>query len=238
MKKLLIILSATLFVACSSENNDTNSNSTNTLKLLSFTETEYGNTETINYTYNGSNITGFNEADNTSINSFVFGYSNNLLSTITSYHNDIVGSISTFTYSNGKVTSKLSEEDNIDFNHVYTYNSGSQMTNEKQYSNGNLDDSQDYEYNLDGNISKHLYGNSNYTTFEYDTKKNPYSLIYSEAIMKSYGVGYSKNNITKSTSDSGTVILYEYQYNEEGYPISVVGRTNGDIVISKTFVYN
>lgn len=238
MKKLLFVLSITLLYACSSENNGSNSNPTNTLKLSSITETEYGNSETINFTYSGNTATGFNEIDDVSTYSFIFGYSNNNLSSITSYHNNIVGSVSTFIYSNGKITNRLSEEDNIEFNHVYTYNSSSQMTNEKQYSNGNLDNSQDYEYNIEGNISKHLYGSSNYRTFEYDTKKNPYSLIYSEAVMKTYGVGYSKNNIIKETTNSGTVTIYEYQYNENGYPTSVIGKINGTTVITKTFVYN
>lgn len=113
------------------------------------------------------------------------------------------------------------------------------MINAKQYDNGNLVDNEDIEYNAQGNISKRSDVTASfYTTYEYDTNKNPYSLILNDAVMKIFDDEYCKNNATKRTDSYGSITTYEYVYNDNGYPTQKIEKRNGLISLITMFTYN
>lgn len=209
------------------------------LKLTKIVETNSSYTYTTNFIYSGDVLLREEGTESPGNNTFKteFNYVNNKLQSLTYYDNNVLSGTNTFSYTGELITSSLSNESNIDFTHNYIYNSSNQMKNEKQYSNGNLDGSTDYEYNAQGNIFKALWF-SGFTSYEYDTNKNPYSLIFSDAVMKIYGIGYSKNNISKQTDSNGSISTFEFAYNDSAYPTQIIEKQNGISVVKTTFTYN
>ena len=238
MKKIIPLFLFTLLISCSPESGSNPEPSpTPSLKLTKVVETNSSYTYTENFIYSGDVLLRTEGTESTgNTTKTEFNYSNNKLQSLTYYDNGVLSGTNTFSYTGELITSSISKESNIDFTHNYIYNSINQMINEKQYSNGNFDGSNDYEYNAQGNISKNLYV-SGFTSYEYDTNKNPYSLILSDAVMKIYGIGFSKNNITKEIQSGGTIV-YEFVYNESGYPTQKIEKRNGLISSITMFTYN
>jgi len=240
MKKVLLpifAISFALFSCSSDEGGGSTQGSSNGLKLVRIVETDLDDnsvlTSTLSYTDNFiSKVEGTESTGNTYKTEFV--YENRRLARENHYENSASTGYITLSYTGDRVTSTASREDGITFTTNYTYNSGGFVINEKQYRDGTLDDDRDYGHDSSGNIVSYAYdaGSANYT---YDTGKNPFSLVYSDAVMKVSGTGFSKNNITKETVSNGTVRNYTYTYNSEGYPTEVI-KTD-DFSTTKTNYY-
>lgn len=241
MKKIIPLLLFTVLMSCTPEKSpDPAPNPVPSLKLRNIV---YANLRTpffvtTNFIYSGDVLLREEGTESTG-NTFKaeFNYVNNKLQSQSYYDNGVLSGSTTYSYTGELITSMLSNESGGISTTNYIYNSNNQMINEKQFTNGNLDNSNDYEYNDQGNVSKELYY-SGFTTFEYDTNKNPYSLIYSDALIKVYPIEFSKNNITKEIQSGGTIKIYEYIYNDSGYPTQIIEKENGVSVTKTTFTYN
>ena len=245
MKKIILLLLFTVLISCSP---DSGSNPTPSptphLKLTKIVYTNFyinSETTTTDLIYDGDVLT---EANSTQFNSqgnntskTKFNYVNNKLQSQSYYDNGVLSGSTTYSYTGELIASMFSNDSGGISTTNYTYNSNNQMISEKQYTNGNLDSGNDYVYNTQGNVSKELYY-SGFTTFEYDTNKNPYSLIYSDVLMKIYPIEYSKNNITKVIQSGGTIKVYEFIYNDSGYPTQIIEKENGVSATKTTFTYN
>jgi hypothetical protein len=239
MKKIIPLLLFTLLISCSSDSGSTPSPTQNLkLRNIVYTNLRTPFFETTNFIYSGDVLLRAEGTESTG-NTFKteFNYVNNKLQSEAFYDNGVLSGTATYSYTGELITSMLSNESGGVSTTNYAYNSNNQMINEKQYTNGNIDGGNDYVYNNQGNVSKNLYF-SGFTTFEYDTNKNPYSLIYPIALMKIYPLEYSKNNITKEIQSGGTIKIYEFVYNDSGYPTQIIEKENGVSVTKTKFTYN
>lgn len=242
MKKIIPLLLFTILMSCSPDNGSNPApNQTPSLKLTNvvYTNLRTPSFETTNFIYSGDVLSRIETIESTGNTSkTVYSYVNNKLQSESFYYNGVLSGTATYSFTGELITNMLSNESGGISTTNYAYNSNNQMINEKQYTNGNLDGSNDYEYNAQGNVSKSLYY-SGFTTYEYDTYKNPYSLIHGlDALMKIFGVGYSKNNITKEIQSGGTIKTYEFVYNDSGYPIQIIEKDNNVSATKTTFTYN
>jgi hypothetical protein len=243
MKKIILGFIAITIFGCSSDNDNSNTPIPETsLKLINKIETNLitNKTETINFTYEKGILVKSEEIEsNGSTFKTEFVYENGKLKTQNYFENLIPDGTNTFTYTGNVVSSSLSSEDNMYFLHKYTYNSSNQLINAKQFRDDKLEDNKDFEYNSQGNMSKIIYTSNNIiSTIEYDNKKNPYLLLFSEAILNSNDeAGFSKNNITKEAGSSGGITTYEYTYNDKGYPTQVIEKYNGTSKSKTIFTY-
>lgn len=241
MKKIIPLLLFTLLMSCSPDSGSNPApSSTPNLKLRNIVYTNLRTPffVTTNFIYSGDVLLREEGTESTG-NTFKaeFNYVNNKLQSQSYYDNGVLSGSTTYSYTGELITSMLSNESGGISTTNYIYNSNNQMINEKQFTNGNLDSSNDYEYNAQGNISKALWL-SGFTSYEYDTNKNPYSLIYTDALIKIYPIEYSKNNITKEIQSGASIKTYEFLYNDSGYPTQIIEKDNGVSVTKTTFTYN
>jgi PBP1b-binding outer membrane lipoprotein LpoB len=229
MKRIILLFIAILIFGCSKDSDSENNGNVGGLKLIKIVETDLRNnsTETINFTYTNG-VLSKSEAieSNGNVYKTEYIYENGKLKSENHFDNLIPSGTNTFTYTGNIVSSSLSFEDNQYFLHTYAYNSSNKLINAKQFQNNKLQDDKNFEHNSMGNMTKIIYVTyNNYSTMEYDNYKNPYSLIYSEAILNTFDEpGYSKNNVTRFDG-----VTYEYIYNSNNYP--VVKKCDG---VSKT----
>jgi hypothetical protein len=162
-----------------------------------------------------------------------FIYSDGKLQRENYYENLVPKSYQTYSYEGDVIRSMLSFEDNIYFVHKYSYNSKGQIFKEEQFSDDKLDATNTFEYNSDGNISKEIYSNDRSTSYQYDKKKNPLYLLFSDSVLKTYGSLGSKNNII-SDSDNYS---YDYTYNSQGFPTEVIEKYDGVVESKTTYTY-
>lgn len=238
MKKITLLIAVLSIIGCSKDEGSDNPTETNNLKLIKEVVTDYiyDDNETINYIYeNGILVRSEKIEDNGDVYKTDYLYENGKLKTENTYLNNIKSGWITYNYTDKLISSKSGSDNGVLYSVTFKYNSLSQMIKTIHYDNKDvLDYEETFEYNNEGNISKHSHSEfSGDLTFQYDNKNNPYSLAYSVEILKIYETGYSKNNIIKKNSNT----TYEYIYNDKNYPTEVIEKLNG-VPQSKTiFTY-
>lgn len=222
MKKLLLSLFAITLFSCVSDDGDTPPADSG-LKLIKIVETDLNDntvlTSNLNYTNNLiTKVEGSESTGNTFKTEFV--YENQRLVRENHFENNTSAGYVILNYTGDRVTSTASREEGIDYTNNYTYDIKGFVTNEKQYRNGTLDDDRYYDHDNAGNIVRYEY-DAGYIVYSYDTAKNPFSLVYSDAVLKVNGPRFTKNNISRETASNGTIRNYTRSYNAEGYPTEV-----------------
>ena len=243
--KLSLVLGFTslMLVGCKKDNTDLGSSSGTKIK----TETMYYGTQIEydrQYIYNSNEqCTKIIDADNSYA---TFEYSNKLYTkkyfkadgTANPNRKDEIYNIG----SNGLVSSMSS--DNIHYT-TYTYDTNGILLL-SSYSSGNWTNEVKYTI-TDGNLIKQtkknvtIYNNTEYittdtTTYEYLTDKT--NTIGSNAHGTSYFGVDSKNLISKEISSNGTIMSYEYEFNNSGKVTKLTKKNNsGDITWSIKYTY-
>jgi len=244
MKKITLSLIAVIAFGCSSDGDSEKPISNTDIKLVKeiYTDLLANKSETIVYNYENGFLTNLVLTEsNGDVYKTEFVYEYGKLKTEKHYENSIPDGTNTYTYTGPVVSSSLSFEDNMYFLHNYTYNSNNKLLTSKQYHNNILEASKEFEYTSQGNMFKiidKLYPDLDNTTYEFDDKKNPYSLLYSEAILNSIDEPYySKNNLITVKSNNVVIANYEYIYNDKNYPTQMIEKDNGVARYKTTFIY-
>lgn len=173
-----------------------------------------------------------------------FNYKENILVSLTHIDRGGFTSETKYTYVDGLISSRYSDYYKNYQNAYYTYNSKKQLVKWEATSISSKV-GYNFEYNNKGNISKisTIVYASGYNSVSniydsYDNNKNPYSLIYSEALMK---VNFlSKNNIIhikNSIESDYDVSTFEYVYNDSGYPLEKIEIVDGKPKFKTTYTY-
>lgn len=247
MKKLICLFAGILTLSCSKD--DTNSENTNPtetgLKLIRINEdrmdVNFGTTTSFTYTnglvtkkeYSQNGTTFYDETTN-------FNYVDGKLKSLSFFHQIYAQGIDTYTYNGSLISSCYSTQNSTQTTNNYSYNANNYLTNWKIYDNfNNLTNEYNYSFFSSGNISNfnvvQSTGGALNTSYEYDTYKNPLSLVYNENVLKINFEG--KNNITKRTNAS-SVSTFEYLYNDKGYPTQRIEKIGGNPYIKTTYIYN
>lgn len=238
MKKLLLSLFAFTLFSCVSDDSDIPPANSG-LKLVKIVETDLDDntvlTSSLNYTNDQiTKVEGSESTGNTFKTEFV--YENQNLVRENHFENNTPIGYIILNYTGDRVTSTASREEGIDYTNNYTYGNSGFVTSEKQYRNGELDDDRYYDRDNAGNIVRYEY-DAGYIAYSYDTAKNPFSIIYSDAVLKVNGPRFTKNNITKETASNGTVRTYTFTYNSEGYPTEVIESYEGRLQRKTNYYY-
>jgi len=73
-------------------------------------------------------------------------------------------------------------------------------------------------------------------TYEYDTMKNPYYLLYNTGLSKILQEGLN-NKIKEEFSESNSIKTYTYEYNSQNYPIRSNYYIDNELQFTKTYIY-
>ncbi|MCM5661538.1 hypothetical protein [Galbibacter mesophilus] len=257
----LIGILTLLFTACSKDDDSSTTDPAEDLvlpKTIRYTYIDYPeDNSAVNVTYNENKIVEVLGVDGSSKS--VFTYDGDFISQIVDYDidengNEVFDFSNTYTYKDGKLSSALSKEvssqDGTEFyvqKTVYSHDSDeyvsyvmydvNEETNEEtKYGEGRL-------YFKDGNLVKdeEFYeGESSYAdTYEYDDKKSPLSNVLGYNLLLDNSKEISKNNVVKESfsysSGEPNIDIYEYEYNEDGYPIkkTEIGDNGEDYIITE-----
>ena len=232
MKKLLYLFTASLLVmtSCSSDD-DSNSVDPVTSALVKKTvSTGMDGDRTSLITYNGNKIVSIviNNVYKTN-----FTYTGDVITKVESLdEKNVVDYVAEYTYANGKVVSFTEKEAGEPYTSKtnYTYNSDGTVSFSEISINattGAVEDDGTGKYTFkDGNLIKMVnsYVNgseSSVTTYEYDTKKNPYNNILGYNLLLDNEESGSINNSVKRTSVSvsGTyVYATTFLYDGNNFP--------------------
>ncbi|WP_055435288.1 hypothetical protein [Lacinutrix algicola] len=225
MKKLILF---TFLIIFSCSNNDEVEEFTGPIRLKSITFTSNNNNVRIlNFFFNADGTLKKSEQiDNSQNISYInYNYSQGKLISRTRTNGSL---LETYTYENNLITSKdyyNSSSGVITSTLYYEYNNNLVS---KSYS----DISVPLIYTYSGNNLSSTgteFGTS--FTYEYDTKQNPYTTIYTEEYKKIQLIGSNNevlvNSINSSTNYQENTI---YIYNSIGYP-TMSDTNNGDLII-------
>lgn len=243
MKKLICLISVTLILlqSCSS-GDDSSSVSTSIL-----CKKEVNGTFVFDYIYNGNKIE--RSLANGKLNRKYY-YTGDMITKIEEYNDNQLRWITTFTYDNGMLATRLFVDLNPDADPnitsgdktIYSYNSNNTISYDEYV--GTATEQSKYSSTgiitlLNGQVVKNeaAYGT---TLVTYDNKNSPFKNITGfDKLMPSYNVVIlgSNNPITIKYYDN-IINTFYYQYNEQGYPISVYGiSSSGSSSISHPTKY-
>ena len=231
MKKILFLLFVTSIFSCSSDEPSTTEEPGTNFKLKKITSGNQYQT----FHYVGNNISYTEEIESSGeIYKSEFIYENNKLIKLKRYINNVYQSNNDlfFQYTNEKITTSSSYEDNILFSHQYTYNSSGQMTIDAQYDDGVYNSEETFTYFSNGNIESHSHSAFTGTYYyTYDNKSNPLYYAFPESLSKIWAI--SKNNeISKSPN-----YTFEYEYNSNNLPTKKITKMNGNIIATELYEY-
>jgi hypothetical protein len=233
MKKIIYLLSVTFLLlhSCSSGDSPSAADNSSQGYLIKKIVSDNGSVE--NYSYDGNKLLRISYEDGTGI---VLTYTGDLITKaeLNDSNNNFTGEYQTMSYLNGRIVQKNFYNNNILFSkYDYTYNiDGTRTkttTNYKvlNFSNAGTSVSKEY-FDAGGNIIKDVMG-----TYSYDSKNNPHKNITGWIIAE--GSGTEKiNNLLMETS--GAIYTYNYEYNDQGYPISLI-MTTGTSRYSEQYFY-
>jgi len=261
MKNLLqILLISSLFIGCSSNDDEVTPEDTTPILPVKITETtKSGNTYFFTIKYDGDKVLEMNDDDGSKT---VYTYNgNNIVKTVDYDKNSKVDYTREFTYVNDRLMSEKITDTHmgtlsytINYNYVNdntvkyklwessTYNPTTGVYSNLKYT--------DYETTLvNGNLSKIKRTLSSGTvvnrTYIYDNKNNPVSNIKGYVkinLLTSYDGDYGVNNLTKSTSSSTESFFNytntsSYEYNSNNYPIKQLTNYTSGSNSSSTTLY-
>ena len=221
----LLVFVFAILISCSSSDDDNGNTPPDTITLLKIELTNYnnGNTtiNTLTYSYNSDNkLTQVISENENGIFTTDYIYSGNNISLL-EYSN---GQSRDFNYENGIITSSTHYLSNSERTFQYEYNSSQQMIKEEEYIGQDLLCTKTFQYGTNDNISyAELPCYNSNIEFEYDTKKNPNSLLFPENYLKIFLNG--KNNVNEFTteySSGGDTTIFTttvtLEYNSDNYP--------------------
>ncbi|PHS64774.1 MAG: hypothetical protein COB12_07595 [Flavobacterium sp.] len=232
-KHFLIVFISAILISCSSSDDSTTTTPDddngniplNTLTLLKIELTNYinGNAtiNTLTYSYNSDNKLAQAVSENENgIFTTNYIYSGNDI-TLLEYSN---GQSRDFIYESGIITSSTHFLSNSTRTYQYEYNSSQQMIKEEEYVGQDLLCTKSFQYGTNDNvIYAELPCNNSNIEYEYDTKKNPNSLLYPENYLKIFLNG--KNNVNEFTTEysaGGNTTIFittvTLEYNSDNYP--------------------
>jgi hypothetical protein len=245
MKKLLYLFSASLlvFASCSKDDNTPDPVTSTLVKKVIYTDLDKSvfTTET---TYNGNKIVSTLDSDGSKE---VYTYTGEIITKVEETDGKgVLESTTEYTYNNGKLATSLVKEVGADYNYktVYTYNADGTvsfadvMINTKTGATDDGGTVGKYTYN-GGNLVKKVYsyyGKEYSSTFEYDTKYNPFKNVTGYSLLLDNEDDASVNNVVKRTS-SGTVSTNTYTYDANGFPTGQQNFYNGKLDGTSQFVY-
>lgn len=236
MKKLFLLLLISLFLnACSSDEGTQNSDQlpTSAYKLIRVEQFDSNNNliQDLNYTYDIL----FRLIEATDENfSVYYKYSDDKLISFCN-SNDIP--IKTYTY-NENLVSIISDNS---LRSELNYNNLNQLISIETYDNqtneflNEIINTFDDEDNVISNTNQ---TNNNSFNYQYDSMKNPSSLLFSDLFLKALSIG--NNNVTQTTIsyDPSYIELREYEYNNENFPTIEKIYINGILNKTKIYTYN
>jgi hypothetical protein len=230
MKKLLYLVCASLLVLSSCSGDDDNSLDSNTLILpKKFDYVSEGKSHSNQYIYNGNKIVSIIGDDG---GKSTYSYTGDLITKIvvTDINGTIILTIE-YVYINGKLSSRtqLQTGESTKFKIKYTHNTDGTVSvvgftinaatgvEQDRYEGGK------YIYK-DGNLTAIEYEGrpSDSSTFEYDTKNNPFKNVLGFNLL----LEYDFNNRVKAIY-SNTVVTHTYKYNVDGFPTEIKTFQNG-----------
>lgn len=268
MKNFLpILLIASLFIGCSSNDDEVTSEDTTPILLVkeNFLATNGTVEGSMNYTYNGDKIVKMETSDGEE--KVEFTYNGDEISKSITYLENQISEINEFFYSNGKLTSQKVTNSSAPVPYNYTINYDYVNENYVKYkrvtgyninSSGVVSySSTNYEaFISNGNLNKLIItstssGTTTYT-LAYDDKNNPFRNVrgYAKAmIFDAYDGTSSINNVTKlgisqvlSGNNYISNELSTYTYNSNNFPTklttSYTSNTYPSQTRNETFEYN
>lgn len=246
MKNSILLILAISICGCSSDSDSVAKTTDTNLKLIKVVETVLNTNAVTTQTFlysSGKVIKSEIISSGGDAQHVDYMYQDERLTGLVySSNSNQIGSDSYF-YTGELISSRISQEDNQSFMHTYNYNSIKQLVNSQQSQNGIIQSDKNFEHDSSGNINKITYVDSNAESnaiyqMEYDNYKNPFSLVYSEAILKSISSeGYLKNNVLKKISNFGQLRTYEYIYTTAGYPSQVIEKEAGVATLKTVYTY-
>lgn len=225
MKKIIYLLSITflLLQSCSSGDGSNSGSSTILCKK------QVNGTFVLDYIYNGNKMDRI--MANGQLNTKYY-YTGNLITKNEGYIDNKLRWITTYTYENGKLSTRLFVDLNPDpdpsitsgLKTIYTYNSNDIISYEQYFGSAteqNTYDSTGIITLLNGQVVQNE-GPNGITLVTYDNKNSPFKNVTGfDKLMPAflYGAYQINNPITIEYYNNSSTTFY-YQYNEQGYPIS------------------
>ena len=225
MKELIYILSVTILMLQSCSSGDSSSSGSSSILC----KKQVNGTFVFDYIYNG------NKMDRIIVNGQLntkYYYTGDLITKNEGYIDNQLRWITTFTYDNGKLSTRLLVDLNPDadpeitsgLKTTYTYNSNNTISYEEYDVKATVQSTSSSTgiiTLLNGQVvkSESTYGT---TLVTYDNKNSPFKNVTGfDKLMPAflYGVYQINNPITIEYYDNSATTFY-YQYNEQGYPIS------------------
>lgn len=259
MKKLFLLLSATMLTfSCSSDDDSTTNNPdpgetkmfVKKVTNISLADSE-GNTDTY--------IAEFEYNDENKLSRIISGngytqleYLNGKLASYTNYTDEVENSSGELIYIGEKLSHVLADDSGHIFRIDYTYSNDGKLKKFQQCSgtepctNNNSYTELTFEnHNVTKEVrSSMVFGEPFITTYNYtyDTQKNPFD-NYDEAtrimLKDLINAALSQNNYKTQTDYSGSLVNYTNTYTEEGFLKKQEGRydSNGGLYVSFEYEY-
>lgn len=227
---LLIFILAFIF-SCDSDNDTTPEIGYKLVKIETYRMPNDELKETTIFEYNEDGFVSKTERThyNSGLNTTNYIYTNGKITTIEYVYSN---ASENHTYTGDLITSSI--YNNIvsqHKNHSYFYNANSQVIKNVSSNDDSISELvATYTYDSNSNMLSEDYTTHSYYS-TYDTKKNPFRLVFPEALLKIKFIG--QNNVL--TNDYGNVNTYEY--NDNDYPSRLNNYYIGEFSAYILFTY-
>ena len=252
MKKLLYLLFAIALIGCSSDEDESASDDIQTgknllVKSINLTDSSEGNSNLLEYSYEGNKLVKLLSTSTSiyytgkRIFSNTYIYTDNLISVINRYNSEQELSYQTFL-----------EYD--DFDRLISIRDDAETS---RYDDNLLSfvyssDNTEVTSSNAGTVVKFNSGNISFTNdreqgkYTYDDKHSPFKNIIGNNEIFSLTIGFlerdviyfgANNNFVKIESSDGSEVSYTYDYNNEGYPRNIIGKSQGDVFLTAIIEY-
>ena len=245
MKKLLYLLFAIALIGCSSDEDESASDDIQTgknllVKSINLTDSSEGNSNLLEYSYEGNKLVKLLSTSTSiyytgkRIFSNTYIYTDNLISVINRYNSEQELSYQTFL-----------EYD--DFDRLISIAGTPERDVSFVYNSDNTEVTTSF-----GGTLKFNSGNISYTDdrvqskFTFDDKHSPFKNIIGNSEIFSLYLGFTdfdnlfigaNNTFVKIESSDGSEVSYTYDYNNEGYPRNIIGKSQGDVFLTAIIEY-
>ncbi len=162
-----------------------------------------------------------------------YNYTNGRITSL-EYENISENPLRTFSYDGERIVSSVWG----DKNYTYTYNSLGRLTQIDEYVGDHLNCSQVFSINAQGNVTEKMDAcHATIAQFEYDTQKNPQTLLFDEPFLNAFAI--SRNNSVSEVFSvpSEDMLTKTYEYNEEGYPTIENVYRDGELLYVNQYIY-
>lgn len=201
----------------------------------------YGENSTSTYTYNDANFVeeiSKETNDFGDISTTVYSFEYNEKNQVMAMKVEATDEETIYTYENDKIVkAEYSIEGTSVYTYNYTYNDAGDLVSEKRTNHEDEDSIDEIQFVIEnGNVIKeNRYGEVYVAT--YDDKNNPFIGMYPSAFA-AINVGIQAVNINNPVSGTLADDTIDYEYNEDGYPISSsFTYFDGLATVDKNFTY-